>query len=42
MIFIDKKRLAKLLNDPDRPIQIIFAGKAHSADQPGKELIKAI
>ena len=42
MIFTDKKRLVKLFSGLDRPIQIIFAGKAHLADQLGKELIKAI
>ena len=30
------------MNDPKRPLQLIFAGKAHPADQPGKELIKRI
>ncbi|MBO7679264.1 MAG: alpha-glucan family phosphorylase [Thermoguttaceae bacterium] len=31
--------LASLLNDPDRPVQLVFAGKAHPADKPGKRLI---
>lgn len=35
-------RLARILNDPDHPVQIIFAGKAHPKDTPGKELIKQI
>ncbi|HTU26482.1 MAG TPA: alpha-glucan family phosphorylase [Pirellulales bacterium] len=35
-------RMCKLLNDPHRPVQIIFAGKAHPADEPGKQLIKKI
>lgn len=35
-------RLYRLLNDPQRPIQFIFAGKAHPADEPGKQLIKRI
>lgn len=35
-------RLAGLVNDPDRPIQLIFAGKAHPADEPGKRLIQKI
>ncbi len=30
------------MNDPERPVQIIFAGKAHPADEPGKQLIKKI
>ena len=34
--------LDKIVNDPQRPLQLIFAGKAHPADQPGKELIKRI
>ncbi|HEX6288639.1 MAG TPA: alpha-glucan family phosphorylase [Herpetosiphonaceae bacterium] len=42
LIFRDRERLHRLLNNPDRPVQIIFAGKAHPADQPGKELIKEI
>ncbi|HEY2577537.1 MAG TPA: alpha-glucan family phosphorylase, partial [Streptosporangiaceae bacterium] len=36
----DAKRLAGLLNDPDRPIQVIVAGKAHPADEGGKRLIQ--
>jgi starch phosphorylase len=42
MIFRDRERLARLLNNPDRPVQIIFAGKAHPHDQPGKEIIREI
>ncbi|MBM7856079.1 starch phosphorylase [Desulfohalotomaculum tongense] len=42
LLFRDKQRLARLLCNPERPVQIIFAGKAHPADQPGKELIKQI
>lgn len=42
MILTDPDRLAALVTDPERPIQIIFAGKAHPADQPGKELIRRI
>ena len=34
--------LAELINDPQRPVQFIFAGKAHPADEPGKQLIKKI
>jgi starch phosphorylase len=36
------ERLRGLMFDPDRPIQFVFAGKAHPADQPGKEMIQAI
>ncbi|MGW8257961.1 MAG: alpha-glucan family phosphorylase, partial [Thermoguttaceae bacterium] len=34
--------LATIANDPQRPIQIIFSGKAHPADEPGKQLIQRI
>ncbi|SDB85422.1 starch phosphorylase [Raineyella antarctica] len=36
----DPERLKKLLNDPQRPIQIVIAGKAHPADNIGKGLIQ--
>ena len=42
LIFHDEERLQRLLNDPDRPVQIIFSGKAHPADEPGKGLIQHI
>ncbi len=42
LIFKDKERLLKILNDPERPVQLVFAGKAHPQDQAGKELIKNI
>ncbi len=42
LIFKDKERLLRILNDPERPVQLIFAGKAHPQDQAGKELIKNI
>ncbi len=35
-------RLIRLLTDKDRPVQFIFAGKAHPHDNPGKELIREI
>jgi starch phosphorylase len=38
----DLDLLRSMLTDPKRPIQLIFAGKAHPADEPGKELIKKI
>ncbi|MEQ8850036.1 alpha-glucan family phosphorylase [Botrimarina sp.] len=34
--------LAEMVNDTDRPVQFIFAGKAHPADEPGKRLIQKI
>ncbi len=42
LIFRDLARLQKLLSRPDQPVQIIFAGKAHPADDPGKRLIQHI
>tara|TARA_R110002110_G_scaffold415561_2_gene650934 strand:- start:154541 stop:157075 length:2535 start_codon:yes stop_codon:yes gene_type:complete len=42
MLFSDPPRLARLLNDPERPAVIIFAGKAHPNDEPGQRLIKQI
>lgn len=42
LLFADPARLAKLLNDPERPVVIIFAGKAHPHDEPGQHLIKRI
>ncbi len=42
LILSDLGRFQDLLHDPDRPIQIVFAGKAHPADEPGKQLIKKI
>ncbi len=42
LLFRNLDRLAKLVNDPARPIQFIFAGKAHPADKAGQDLIKHI
>jgi starch phosphorylase len=42
LIFRDLNRLRKILNNPQRPVQLIFAGKAHPADEPGKALIEQI
>ncbi|MGB7848270.1 MAG: alpha-glucan family phosphorylase [Candidatus Acidiferrum sp.] len=42
LLLRDPERLARILNDPKRPVQIIYAGKAHPRDQWGKQLIKAI
>ncbi|RYD03538.1 hypothetical protein N752_19210 [Desulforamulus aquiferis] len=42
LLLRDKERLSRLLNNPERPVQIIFAGKAHPADRPGQEIIKQI
>jgi len=42
LILRDVPRLLRLLNDPARPIQIIFAGKAHPNDEPGKRLLQEL
>ena len=42
LIFFDMERLKRLLNDRWRPIQIIFAGKAHPADDPGKRILQRV
>ena len=42
LIFYDFERLKILLNDRWRPVQIIFAGKAHPADDPGKQILQRI
>jgi glycogen phosphorylase len=42
LILRDLPRLAKLLLDPARPVQIIFSGKAHPRDEAGKELIRRV
>jgi glycogen phosphorylase len=42
LLFKDQERLKYLLNRSDRPMQIIFAGKAHPADDPGKLFIQQV
>ena len=42
LLFSDLDRLAKIVNNPERPIQFLFAGKAHPADGGGQGLIKKI
>ncbi|MEM8964915.1 MAG: alpha-glucan family phosphorylase [Bacteroidota bacterium] len=42
LLFQDVERLAKIVNNPDCPVQFIFAGKAHPADAGGQELIRQI
>jgi len=42
LIFRNPERLRRILNNPDRPVQIMFAGKAHPADGPGKALIEQV
>lgn len=38
----DPERLKRIVNHPDRPVQFIFAGKAHPADVPGQAFIRAV
>ncbi len=40
LLFSDPGRLQALLTDPARPVQVLFAGKAHPADREGQELIR--
>ncbi|MGB2579929.1 starch phosphorylase [Elusimicrobium simillimum] len=42
LLFRDLERLDRIVNNPDRPVQFVFAGKAHPADTAGKEFIKYI
>ncbi len=42
LLLRDLERLARILNNPEMPVQIIFAGKAHPQDHEGKELIRQI
>ena len=42
LLFTDLERLSKIVNNPDRPVQFIFTGKAHPADGAGQGLIKQI
>ena len=42
LLFTDLDRLARIVWDADRPVQIIFAGKAHPADRPGQGVIQDI
>jgi starch phosphorylase len=42
LILSDIERLLEMVNRPNMPVQIIFAGKAHPADEPGKQLIQQV
>lgn len=42
LIFSDPQRLLRILNNPTRPVQIIFAGKAHPKDEEGKRFIQQV
>lgn len=42
LIFDDPDVLAELVNDPQRPIQLVFAGKAHPRDEPAKSVLQTV
>lgn len=42
LIFSDEDRLLKLLTNPWRPVQFVFAGKAHPADEAGKQMLQRV
>jgi len=42
LVFSDPERLARLLNNPERPVLLVFAGKAHPNDRPGQHLIQTL
>jgi starch phosphorylase len=42
LVFRDIARLKKILNHPERPVQIVVAGKAHPKDEPGKRYIREV
>ncbi len=42
LMFRDVRRLERIVNDPRRPVQIVFAGKAHPADGPGQRFCRRV
>jgi len=42
LLFSDPERLSRILKNPERPVLLIFAGKAHPSDAPGQQLIRTI
>ena len=42
LLFSDIERLARMLWNEERPVQVVFAGKAHPADRPGQKVIQEI
>ncbi|MFQ5913896.1 MAG: alpha-glucan family phosphorylase [Nitrospinota bacterium] len=42
LLFTDPDRLRALVTRPDRPVQIIFAGKSHPADEPGQAMLQRV
>jgi starch phosphorylase len=42
LLLRDIERLASIVNDPKRPVQFVFAGKAHPLDEPGKRVLQEV
>ncbi|MGD8485732.1 MAG: alpha-glucan family phosphorylase, partial [Chloroflexota bacterium] len=42
LLFSDVERITRLITDPERPVQFVFAGKAHPADRPGQGVIQTL
>lgn len=42
LILTDIERLVSMVNDPNRPVQFVFAGKAHPMDEPGKRVLQQV
>jgi starch phosphorylase len=42
LILRDRARLSRIVNNPERPVVFLFAGKAHPADEPGKQVLREI
>jgi glycogen phosphorylase len=42
LILTDMHKLASMVNDPRRPVQFVFAGKAHPMDEPGKRVLQQV
>ena len=42
LILADIEKLGSMVNDPKRPVQFVFAGKAHPRDEPGKRVLQQI
>ncbi len=42
LLLTDPERFARIVNDPERPVVFVFAGKAHPADMPGQDMIRKL
>jgi starch phosphorylase len=42
LLLRDRARLARLVSNPERPVVLLFAGKAHPADEPGKQVLREL